>query len=677
MKKISTANYLRLINYPFATAPLAATILSLTIGGHSIAQGQNIQLSNLGTTQPGFVINGINAGDGSGVTVSGAGDVNGDGLADVIIGAPNADPNGLNSAGQSFVVFGKTDGAMVDLSNLGSGGFRIDGANSNDVFGVSVSGAGDVNGDGLADLIVGAILADPNGVYNAGASFVIFGKTSNTTVSLNNLGTGGFRIDGFTSSILSGRSVSGAGDVNGDGLADLIVGANYAEPTGDSAEGESYVVFGKADSSSIILNNLGSGGFRIEGIDEDDQSGFSVSGAGDVNGDGLADLIVGAYAADPNGVVLSGESYVIFGKSNGTTVELSNLGIGGFRLDGIDNSDRSGRSVSGAGDVNGDGLADLIVGASYADYSAGECYVVFGKMNLTTVDLDNLGSEGFRIDGIDSYDYAGASVSGAGDVNGDGLADLIVGASSADPNGNSNAGESYVVFGKTNGTPVDLATLGTGGFQINGIDGGDSSGFSVSGAGDVNGDGSADLIVGAFNADPNGASSAGESYVIFSPATPPVSATYTAMSPPGNAPRQAVGITGDGSNDSTPDGRAFIDFSRGSIISTQTVTLTRSNSSILNLTDTANVLWQLQTNRTGWSFAKLTFIYTDTEIAGLTEADLILYQASSPEGPWSPVPGLLLQPERNQISGNVSTLGYFALSVGSVPVETFDSWRLN
>ena len=661
----------------YSDIPLAAATLAFCLAGASTLPAQNIQLSGLGTTHPGFMINGINAGDGSGVTVSGAGDVNGDGLADVIIGAPNADPNGLNSAGQSFVVFGKTDGAVVDLSNLGSGGFRIDGAKSNDVFGVSVSGAGDVNGDGLADLIVGAILADPNGVYNAGASFVIFGKTSNTTVSLNNLGTGGFSIDGFTSSILSGRSVSGAGDVNGDGLADLIVGANYAEPTGDSAEGESYVVFGKADSSSIILNNLGSGGFRIEGIDEDDQSGFSVSGAGDVNGDGLADLIVGAYAADPNGVVLAGESYVVFGKTNGTTVELSNLGIGGFRIDGIDNSDRSGRSVSGAGDVNGDGLADLIVGASYADSSAGECYVVFGKMNLTTVDPENLGTEGFRIDGIDSYDYAGTSVSGAGDVNGDGLADLIVGASSADPNGNSNAGESYVVFGKTDSTPVNLATLGTGGFQIDGIDSGDSSGFSVSGAGDVNGDGLADLIVGAFNADPNGASSAGESYVIFSPTTPPVSATYTAMSPQGNAPRLQVGITGDGSNHSTPDSRASIDFSRGSIISTQTVTLTRSNSNIQNLPNTANVLWQIQSNRTGWSFADVSFLYTDAEIAGLSEAELILYQASSPEGPWSPVPGLTLKPERNQISGNISTVGFFAINQPPVSIDTLDFWLLN
>ncbi len=111
-------------------------------------------------------------------------------------------------------------------------------------------------------------------------------------------------------------------------------------------------------------------------------------------------------------------------------------------MNGIDVGDQSGRSVSGAGDVNGDGLPDLIVGAR------GESYVVFGKAGTTPVNLSDVaaGTGGFVMNGIDVDDFSGGSVSGAGDVNGDGLADLIVGASSADPGGRDRAGESYVVF---------------------------------------------------------------------------------------------------------------------------------------------------------------------------------------------------------------------------------------
>jgi hypothetical protein len=288
---------------------------------------------------------------------------------------------------------------------------------------------------------------------------VAVNKVFLTTLDLATLdGTNGFRLDGIDADDRSGDRVSSAGDVNGDGFDDLIIGAWGSDPGGDSRAGESYVVFGKSSgfTSALDLSTLnGTNGFRLDGIDVNDWSGLAVSSAGDVNGDGFDDLIIGAHLADPGGDSAAGESYVVFGKSSGfpTAVDLSTLnGTDGFRLDGIDAGDESGRSVSSAGDVNGDGFDDLIIGALYADpggdSSAGESYVVFGKSSGFTaaIDLSTLnGTNGFRLDGIDAGDNSGHSVSSAGDVNGDGFDDLIIGAPGSDPGGDSRAGETYVV----------------------------------------------------------------------------------------------------------------------------------------------------------------------------------------------------------------------------------------
>ena len=338
----------------------------------------------------------------------------------------------------------------------------------------SVSGAGDVNGDGLADLIVGAYGDDPNGP-NSGASTVVFGKTDGTAVELSDIeassNSGGFVINGASEGDVSGWSVSGAGDVNGDGLDDLIVGAKGDSPNGDNS-GASTVVFGKADGTPVELSdieaNSNSSGFVINGVSAGDVSGWSVNGAGDVNGDGLADLIVGAYGDDPNGPN-SGASTVVFGKTDGTAVELSDIeassNSGGFVINGASEGDVSGWSVSGAGDVNGDGLDDLIVGAkgdSPNGDNSGASTVVFGKADGTPVELSAIASSsnagGFVINGVSAEDESGFTVSGAGDVNGDGLADLIVGTPFDDPNG-ADSGATFVVFGKTDGTTVELSDI--------------------------------------------------------------------------------------------------------------------------------------------------------------------------------------------------------------------------
>ncbi len=463
----------------------------------------------------GFAINGVAVIDHAGLSVSSAGDVNGDGFADLMVSARYADITGTNT-GAGFVVFGKSDGSAVELSDVvgGSGGFVITGSSTSSQAGLSVSGAGDVNGDGLADLIISSDY--PN------ASYVVFGKSDGTAVNLSAIqaGSGGFVVNGGSMPSSFGYSVSGAGDVNGDGLDDLIVG--------DPNSPTSYVVFGKSDGSAVNTYSLaaGIGGFAINTAGFDDRAGWSVSSAGDVNGDGLDDLLIGAKNAYDGGNTATGNSYVVFGKSDTTAVDLSAIdaGVGGFAIVGSAAFDYSGFSVSNAGDVNGDGLDDLIIGAPYADPNgteSGSSYVVFGKSNTTAVQLSAIaqGVGGFVIEGVSAYDHSGWSVSSAGDINGDGLADLIIGAPNADPN-RFNSGASYVVFGKSDTTAVELSDIasGIGGFVINGelgLDGGSLSGTSVSSAGDVNGDGFADLLVGAPNANPNDIYSSGAGYVIF------------------------------------------------------------------------------------------------------------------------------------------------------------------
>jgi len=490
-----------------------------------------IQLSSLnGST--GFRLSGVPTSQYSGgAVVSAAGDVNGDGIDDMLLGVWIAAPNGAQS-GSSYVVFGRSSGfsSAMDLSSLnGSTGFRLDGMTADDLSGYSVSTAGDVNGDGIDDLLIGARGASPNGI-ESGSSYVVFGRSSGfaSVIGLSSLdGSTGFRLDGVAEYDYSGRSVSAAGDVNGDGIDDLLIGASAASPNGTSS-GSSYVVFGSSSAFASVINLSsldGTTGFRLDGVSAFDKSGYSVSAAGDINGDGTDDLLIGANGADPNDTS-SGSSYVVFGHSSAfaSVIDLSSLnGSTGFRLDGVTKSDRSGGAVSAAGDVNGDGIDDLMIGAPFADphgSSSGSSYVVFGRSAAfaPAIDLSSLnGSTGFRLDGTALLDQFGRAISAAGDVNGDGIDDLLIGAQGADSNGSASPGSSYVVLGSNTGfaSVMALSSLdGTTGFRLDGVTVNGRSGHSVSAAGDINGDGIDDLIIGAEGADYSGGSFS-SSYVVF------------------------------------------------------------------------------------------------------------------------------------------------------------------
>ncbi|MDB3936380.1 hypothetical protein N9383_06650, partial [Granulosicoccus sp.] len=530
---------------------LAATLIST--GAIAQVQGfpASINVQDLDGSN-GFVINGIDQFDNSGRSVGGAGDINGDGLDDLIIGASEGDPNGFYDAGESYVVFGGSDVGSVGSLNLsaldGVNGFVINGVDADDSSGRSVSGAGDFNGDGVDDVIIGAPMTTLNGTRFVGQSYVVFGGTgiaNSGSLNLSSLdGVNGFVFNGIVGVARFGDSVSGAGDINDDGVDDVIIGANRADANGVDGSGETYVVFGGRDvgsGGSLNLSGLdGSNGFVINGIDIRDYAGYSVNSAGDINGDGVDDVIIGAQFADQNGFNSVGESYVVFGGrevGRGGSLNMSDLdGVNGFVINGIDEYDNSGASVSGAGDINGDGVDDVIIGAPYADangvFYAGESYVVLGgrevgsggSLNLSSLD----GVNGFVINGTEQTS-SGYSVSGAGDINGDGVADVIIGSNQRTVD-NPGSGKSYVVFGSAsvgNSGSLDLSSLdGDNGLVIDGLDFYDISGSSVSSAGDINGDGIADVIIGDQTGRPNGLSDAGQSYVVFgaldTPVTPPL-----------------------------------------------------------------------------------------------------------------------------------------------------------
>ncbi len=427
--------------------------------------------------EEGVSLAGARQGERAGETVSGLGDINGDGVDDFLVGARGAGSVNL-AAGTAYVVFGDpaltgdpgSDGLPVlDLALLNSqNGFVLTGITGDARAGLSASGAGDINGDGYRDIVIGGAGADGGGIgERAGESYVVFGGPSIGTggvVSLDTLdGTSGFRLGGLGANDLSGASVTDLGDVNGDGIDDFAIGGVGAGPNAETT-GQAYVIFGDrtiGETGRLDLTVLDERlGFQIDGTIDGARTGIAVSGAGDLNLDGFDDFVIGADFAEAAGGG-AGETYVIFGRadiSDGGFLDLAALEAGeGLTIVGLGAGDRFGRSVSTAGDFNNDGASDIVIGAWGSDatgQNAGEAYVLYGNTDLAdqqTLTLTALdGRTGTLIEGARLDGRAGFAVSDAGDVNADGVDDILIGAP-GDPDAAALAGSTYVLFGRQTG----------------------------------------------------------------------------------------------------------------------------------------------------------------------------------------------------------------------------------
>lgn len=511
-------------------------------------------------------IDGLDAADWTGWAVAPAGDVNGDGFDDIIVGVPQMDWRENNNAiitediGAAYVLFSDATGTFPTLTEVqgGTRGFGILGAEAGDNAGFSVAGGVDINGDGLSDVVVGAPYAGTNG-DNSGSTYVVFGKDDTTHVALQYLNDGsssdGFAIHGAYTQDYSGGSLV-VGDVNGDGLGDIVIGetvTRFLAGTGsfelrnlldDGAADPNlaYVVYGKADRGVVQLANVATDyneqGFAItrpnRKLFSDWHYGAQVLPTGDFNSDGLTDFIVsnGLY------VDTAGTSYVVYGRIGGEAIKYNNIqkdehgikitpeasGNYGFDFGNATLNALPSFTTSHVGDVNADGVDDIALLLTDAGCCSAiddpRAYIIFGgagsadEINLADIADGNGGfvihNDASNIDHSDLQVILG-SIGGAGDLNGDGFDDIIIG----DPFAEDNKGRVYAVYGRAGTAPVYLDSIieTSQGFYSEG-NGGEQLGQFIASAGDINGDGIKDIQFGTPSANKNNQANSGAVYVL-------------------------------------------------------------------------------------------------------------------------------------------------------------------
>lgn len=443
--------------------------------------------------------------DASGAAVSYAGDVNGDGYDDVLVGAWSNDEGGTD-AGKAYLIFGKP-GKWSKTLKLGQADASFIGEKPYDEAGRNLGYVGDVNKDGFDDFIIGASGNDERG-DKTGQTYLILGKATGWAKNVplyyadaSFLGQKPYDRAGVASY---------AGDVNGDGYDDFII-AGWSSDTGGIDSGQVYLIFGKPTGWEMDTS-LDFADATFLGEKERDEAGKAITWAGDVNGDGYDDILIGS-PSNSDYKDFSGKTYLIFGRSKGWRWHV-NLRYADASFMGEDSDDASGSALCGLGDVNGDGYGDFLIGAwsnNSAGFDAGKAYLFFGKPSpwrpntlLSTADVVFTGEE--------EKDGAALSISYAGDINGDGYDDIFIGAWGSNYGGN-DSGQSYVIFGKPTGWKREMS-LREADLSFYGKNNSDSAGRAISYAGDINADGIDDLIIGAWGSNV-GKIGAGESYLIF------------------------------------------------------------------------------------------------------------------------------------------------------------------